>query len=104
MVSPRAADGLPAIAFTATWCLEALVDYELRIADGDVRSGGLDRDLWFALHLAALALAIAIAAHVYRRFTRPARIGLIAAQVVVGGPVYVLACLGYGIGSGIDFL
>lgn len=92
------------VAFFSAFAAEAYVDWSLRIADGDVHSGGLGRATWFAVHLALGALALVGLAHAARRLRWPLAILVVAAQLAVGSGIYLYACLAYGIGAGIDHL
>jgi len=93
---------LPWTVFAVGWAVESRIDLSLRMADGDVRSGGLERELWFSLHIVLAIIAFAVAVWSQRRWSIGLRMLVLVGQCALGFVLYVLACLGYGIASGID--
>ncbi len=95
---------LPGFVFAVGWIIEAVTDHWLRMADGDIHTGGFERQAWFGLHIGLAAVAIVVALWAYRSLPVWLRVLLIVVQLTVGFPIYVLACIGYGVGTGIDTL
>ena len=94
----------PWVLFAAGWVLEAWVDDRLRTADGLPTTGGLARHTWFGIHIALAALTLVLAWACLPHHRWPTRSLILALQLLTGFPLYVLACLAYGIAAGIDHL
>lgn len=90
--------------FFGGFAVTVAVDYVLRSADGNVRTGGLPRSIWFGLHLvlgaAALPIALRATLPLQRSWLRSLAM---LVQLAIGFVVYMALCLVYTIGARIDF-
>ncbi len=93
---------LPWMVFAVGWAVESHVDMALRLEDGDVRSGGLGRELWFSIHVVLAFIALCVAVWMQRSWPLWLRVLAPVGQCALGFVLYVFACLSYGIASGID--
>ncbi|MEM6989672.1 MAG: hypothetical protein AAF721_04220 [Myxococcota bacterium] len=90
--------------FALGWSLQTFADYQLRMRDGDVHSGGLPRDGWFVGHAVIAVTAVWAGWRGLAPLRETLRFALLAAVICAATPAYVVACLSYGIAAGIDYL
>lgn len=90
------------VGFFGAFGLTLWIDYAMRMAEGDVHQGGFARSTFFALHTLYAVLACSGLLYAARRATWPLALLGIVAQLAIAIPLYLAACLAYGIGTGID--
>lgn len=95
---------LPWLFFAVTWLVQTLVDYDLRMADGDVETHGMGEPAWFLAHAVWAVIAAGMMWRVLGRIPVWMRLVALAVQLALGFVVYAVACLAYVVGTGIDAL
>lgn len=93
------------LLFFAGLGVELVVDYTLRMRDGNPRSGGLAPSIYYGtqvvLFLCAFFLLLRGTLSLEKRYNR---VLVLAVQVAIGSILYFWALFSYVIGAGIDSL